>query len=77
VIVSVCEACGAAAFPARALCSRCGEAAWRDEPAGAGTVEEVTRTREATLASVRLDLGPVVIVRVDDAVEPGARLDLG
>jgi uncharacterized OB-fold protein len=76
MLVAVCEACGWAVFPARALCPRCGAAAWREEPAAGGTVEEVSRTRQATIASVRLDRGPVVIVRVENGVGRGSRVDL-
>jgi uncharacterized OB-fold protein len=74
--VLVCEDCGRAVLPARALCPRCGGSSWREEPAGQGVVEEVTRTAEAVIASVRLDRGPVVVARVAEGVVPGARLDL-
>jgi hypothetical protein len=40
-------------------------------------VEEVTRTTEATIASVRLDRGLLVVVRVAEDAEPGARVYLG
>jgi uncharacterized OB-fold protein len=74
--VLVCEDCGRAVFPARASCPCCGGSAWRKEPAGQGVVEEVTRTAEAVLASVRLDRGPIVVARVTEGSTPGTRLDL-
>jgi uncharacterized OB-fold protein len=76
VIVLVCESCGQVVFPPRALCPRCGESSWREEPAGSGTVEEVTRTGEGALASVRLDGGPLVVARVPEDAQPGDRLDV-
>jgi uncharacterized OB-fold protein len=76
MIVTVCESCGRAAFPARALCPRCGSSSWREEPAGPGVVEEITRTADAVIASVRLDKGPLVVARVAEGAGPGDRLDL-
>jgi len=46
-------------------------------PAGPGKTEEVTTLRDGTrLGSVRLDQGPVVVVRLDEATRPGARVRL-
>lgn len=62
--ICVCRACGHAFFPPRALCSRCGESApHRTATAGIGVVEQITDTADATVASVRLEQGPVVIAR--------------
>jgi uncharacterized OB-fold protein len=59
----VCESCGEVVFPARALCPRCGESCWREEAFAGGVVEQTTEHRGVPIASVRADLGPVVIVR--------------
>lgn len=75
--VQVCEACGQAVFPRRALCPRCGSRAWREAPAGPGTVEGVTTHRAGGhVASVALDAGPVVVARAADGLAPGARVVL-
>lgn len=76
MIAFVCTNCGYVVCPARALCPRCGGASWREEPAGAGVVEETTRVGGAVIASVRLDSGPVVVARLAEGTEQGARVDL-
>jgi uncharacterized OB-fold protein len=85
VSVSVCRTCGGRLFPPRLLCPACGGASWSSEPAGPGTVEEVTTVRHAvgadsdvsvSLASVRLDAGPVVVAGVDAHALPGDRVEL-
>jgi len=75
LLVPVCEN-GHAVFPPRALCPRCGSRDWHDQPAGPGTAEQVTTHRAGgQIASVALDLGPVVVARAD-GVAPGARVRL-
>ncbi len=75
--VQLCEGCGNAVFPPRALCPRCGSRDWREEPAGLGTVEEVTTHRAGGfVASVALDAGPVVVARASEGLVPGARVTL-
>jgi uncharacterized OB-fold protein len=74
--VSLCRSCGRRAFPPRALCPDCGGAAWIREPAGQGVVEEATRVGALSLASVRLDTGPVVVARLDADAGPGDRVEL-
>jgi uncharacterized OB-fold protein len=69
--LQVCEGCGRALFPARALCPGCGGRDFRSEPAGPGVVEEVTArlledASTVHIASVRLAQGPVVIARSPD-----------
>ena len=85
LLVSVCRTCGHTVFPPRLLCPACGGASWRREPAGPGTVEEVTTIRRAVgaggdvsvpLASVRLDAGPVVVAGLDAEARPGDRVEL-
>ena len=76
--VQVCSACGNAVFPPRALCPRCGSRDRREEPAGPGTVEQVTTHRAGgSVASVALDLGPVVVARATEGLAPGVRVTLG
>lgn len=73
----MCEACGQAVFPLRALCPRCGGRDWRLETAEAGTAEQVTGHRAGgAVASVATDLGPVVIARVEGDVRAGGRVSL-
>lgn len=83
--LSVCRSCGRKVFPPRALCPDCGGASWKRERAGQGVVEEVTTVLHGagaeggpsvSLASVRLDDGPVVVAGVDDQAGPGDRVDL-
>ena len=85
ISLSVCRTCGRRLFPLRLLCPACGGASWSREPAGPGTVEEVTTVRHAvgadgdvsvSLASVRLDAGPVVVAGVDADVLRGDRVEL-
>lgn len=83
--VSVCRTCGRKVFPPRVLCPGCGGASWKRERAGQGAVEEVTTVRQAvgaggevsvSLASVRLDAGPVVVAGLDGQAGPGDRVEL-
>jgi len=85
LVVSVCRTCGQTLFPRRALCPACGGASWARERAGPGVVEEVTTVRHAvgaggelsvSLASVRLDAGPVVVAGLDGQAGPGDRVEL-
>ena len=75
LVAFVCEGCGAVVFPARALCPRCGESRWRAEPLAGCVVEQATVHRGVPIASVRSDLGPVVVARAD--APAGARVRLG
>jgi uncharacterized OB-fold protein len=74
--VFVCEACGEAVFPSRALCPRCGENRWREEVAAGGVVEQATEHRRVGIASVRTDLGPVVIARSRAAAGTRVRMEM-
>lgn len=69
--IPICAACGAAAFPPRALCPRCGGREWRTEAVEHGVVEHVTERDGTGIAAVRTALGPVVVARVEAAVRPG------
>jgi uncharacterized OB-fold protein len=75
LVAFVCEACGEAVFPARALCPRCGDDRWREQTVEEGVVEQVTEHRGVPIASVRTALGPVVIARCSE--QPGSRVRLG
>ena len=75
--VQVCDACGHAVFPRRALCPLCGSRDWREAPAGPGTVEQVTmHPAGGFVASVALDAGPVVVARAAEGFAPGLRVRL-
>jgi uncharacterized OB-fold protein len=76
LLVQVCPD-GHAVFPPRVLCPRCGSREWHEAPAGPGTVEGVTSHRAGgCIASVRLEIGPVVVARAaaGAAVGDGVRL---
>lgn len=80
--VTRCAPCGHYVYPPRALCPRCHSARWTIADAGPGTVEERTAVEHAvggaeggtTLASVRLDLGPVVVAAIEAPLEAGGRV---
>ena len=85
--IAACAACGHRVFPPRLACPVCYAREWRLEPAGAGTVTEVTTVRRSPalgpgdrpveLALVRTDAGPLVIARLEQGpLEPGARVAL-
>ncbi|HEY1370539.1 MAG TPA: zinc ribbon domain-containing protein [Gaiellaceae bacterium] len=72
----VCESCGRAAFPPRALCPSCGGSAWRSEDAAGGVVEQVSDVSAVHVAAVRTDLGPVVVARAPASVRAGDEIEL-
>jgi uncharacterized OB-fold protein len=85
--IAACAACGHRVHPPRLACPRCHAREWRFEPAGGGTVAEVTTVRRSPLleagdepielALVRTDAGPLVIARLEDGpLEPGTRVAL-
>jgi uncharacterized OB-fold protein len=69
--IPVCTACGAAAFPPRVLCARCGNREWRDAFVDGGAVERTTERDATDIASVRTPLGPLLVVRLLRAAAPG------
>jgi hypothetical protein len=76
--IQCCRACGAHWFPERLRCPTCG-GSLELVAAGAATVEEDTtlrRQQDTRLGSVRLDVGPVVVARLDDTVTTGDRVRL-
>jgi uncharacterized OB-fold protein len=82
----VCESCDHAVFPPRLACPHCGSRAWRTTAAEYGALQHVTVVRRSPVVSasgapvwlglVRTDVGPVLIVRVDENAEPGDRVQL-
>jgi uncharacterized OB-fold protein len=72
----VCEACGTVAFPPRALCPRCGAAAWREQAVAGGIVTGVTERDGTLVAEVRTLLGPLVIARLTVPVQAGVEVAL-
>ncbi len=75
-----CRRCATAWFPDRLWCGNCGADEFEHVACGAGRVEEVTALRRGAegvrLGSVRLDLGPVVVARLCEGVDAGARVRL-
>jgi uncharacterized OB-fold protein len=75
-----CERCGTSAFPDRLWCPGCGAGELRHAPAGPGRVEEETTLRRSAepvrLGTVRLDSGPLVIVRLDTRTGAGTQVRL-
>jgi len=75
-----CTRCGATLFPARYLCPACGNNAWSALDVARGTViaSTVVRHRVGTgnggdihLASVATQAGPIIIARLEQAVQAG------
>ncbi len=75
--IPVCAACGAAAFPPRVLCPRCGSSEWAERPVESGIVEAVTEREGTLVAAVRTPVGPVVIVRLVTDARPGQAVPVG
>ena len=73
--VPVCSACGRAVFPPRVLCPACNSREWTAHETG-GIVEEVTERDGTRIASVRTDLGPVVIARLEADAPVGSSVAL-
>lgn len=72
----ICGACRRAVFPPRALCPGCGALAWIQGAASEGVAEQITEHAGVLIASVRSDLGPIVIARVAGDVAPGETVAL-
>jgi uncharacterized protein len=82
-----CRQCGTTLFPARYFCAACGGGQWDEREATGGRVAEATVVRhrvgaegghDVHLASVVTSAGPIVIVRLDEALQAGhaVRLDV-
>lgn len=74
--VAVCGSCGQVSFPPPFLCPACGAREWREEQVARGVLEAVADRGETRLGTVRLEGGPVVIVRVEGSVQAGAEVVL-
>ena len=74
--MDACTTCGRVVFPPRALCPACGGAEWTSVDSERGTVEQVTERAGVGIASVRSDLGPVVVARCSGEAEPGSVVSL-
>ena len=81
--LQVCRSCGCRYFPARLLCGQCGAAQFDAAVATTGVLEQVTtlhrafgREAAARVGSIRVDDGPLVIVRVGPGCLPGEQVDL-
>ena len=75
-----CEPCGTCVFPDRLWCPGCGAAELRRQPAGPGRVEEDTTLRRSAepvrLGTVRLESGPLIIVRLSRHARAGMQVHL-
>jgi uncharacterized OB-fold protein len=84
--VAVCTSCATPHFPPRLVCRHCRASSWRSEPAPTAVVEEITVLRyrigaigsppPVTIATVRTDAGPRMLVRLDGPAEPGDAVTL-
>jgi uncharacterized OB-fold protein len=74
--MDACAACGHVVFPARALCPACGGAEWKAVAAARARVEQATRSDGVVIASVRSDLGPIVVARCAGEAQPGSVVSL-
>lgn len=70
-----CTDCGRVLFPPRPVCPGCSAVSFDTDTAWSGVVEEVTG-RAPVLASIRTDLGPVVIGALHVDVHSGQRVPL-
>jgi uncharacterized OB-fold protein len=75
-----CMQCGAKLFPARYFCPACGGCQWRECTVERGIVAESTVVQhrvgaqgpgDVHLASVVTSAGPIVIARLEDAMQSG------
>jgi uncharacterized OB-fold protein len=80
-----CTQCGVTLFPARYFCPACGGGQWRECAVEHGTLAESTVVRhrvgapgdgDVHLASVVTSAGPVVIVRLEQAMQFGDTVSL-
>jgi uncharacterized OB-fold protein len=83
--LAACTGCGAAFFPARLICPRCGGSGWSAQVVREGVVEETTCVRHAigtpdgeprVLATVRLPAGQRVVAGLDHQLPRGSRVEL-
>lgn len=79
-----CSACGTAAFPDRLRCPDCGTESFTRVPAGPGLIDEETTLRRPSskegepvrIGSVRLDVGPMLVVRLAPLARAGTRVGI-
>jgi uncharacterized OB-fold protein len=85
VVIQACSFCGHACFPPRRLCHRCGGADWNSLGVASGIVEEGTivhhqadgaMAKPVFLASVRTQVGVLLLARFDAEVERGMAVRL-
>jgi uncharacterized OB-fold protein len=84
VEITTCTRCGAAFFPQRLLCPRCGNDGWTTHLVTHGELEESTVIRTgfdrpddqpSYLGSMRVaDVAAPLVVGLDRELEPGTRL---
>jgi uncharacterized OB-fold protein len=80
-----CKQCGTTLFPARYFCPACGGGQWRECTVERGAVAESTVVRhrvgargdgDVHLASVVTSAGPIVIARLEAAMQSGDAVSL-
>lgn len=80
ITMQCCVKCAKSAFPPRSLCPHCHGSAFVPVTAYRGVIEETSLQRgtPGTLyASIRTDLGPIVIARIlGDGGVPGTEVEL-
>jgi uncharacterized OB-fold protein len=70
-VIPVCAECATAVFPPRVICPKCGNREWRAEVVADGVIERTTERDATRIASVRTQIGPVLIVRLLDQAGRG------
>ncbi len=80
IVMQTCVKCARSMFPPRSLCPHCHNSSFVPTTAYRGVVEEVSVLRGLSgtrYASIRTDLGPVVVGKVlGDGCERGAEIEL-
>lgn len=80
ITMQCCIRCAKAVFPPRSLCPHCHNSVFVLATAYRGVVEETSLQRgtpPVLFASIRTDLGPVVVAKViGEGAVPGSEIDL-
>ncbi len=69
--IPVCAVCGRAAFPPRVLCPSCGAREWTERNVASGIIEQVTAHDGVGIASLQVEPGVLLIVRLDSPAAVG------
>jgi hypothetical protein len=74
--VPACVTCAHAHWPPRPLCPHCGATEFTPRAAEHGIVEEATETAGIPFASIRTNVGPIVVARLSSAAGAGTTVEL-